>query len=457
MTREAAIQHAHAHREDYLRQLLDLLRIPSISTLSEHKADVERAAQWLAVELRRVGLSNVQVMPTGGHPVVYADWLGAGPTAPTVLVYGHYDVQPVDPLELWHIPPFEPQVRDGLIYARGASDDKGQVYLQIKAIESMLAAEGRLPVNIRLLFEGEEESGSKNLAAFVIAHRDQLAADSVLVSDTGFIRADLPTIVYSLRGIVGAEVRVTGPKRDLHSGGYGGTVHNPVLALVEMLVRLHNPDGSVAIPGFYDDVRPMTDAEREALQRFPYTLEQWQEETGLVKPWGEPGYSLIERMGRRPTCEINGIFGGFQGEGTKTIIPASAGAKITMRLVSDQSPERIGQLFKDYVLSIAPDDVKVEVQITEGGWPLVTPIESPQIEAAARACQAVWGVRPVFMPGGGSIAVMAVMQQELHIPIVLMGFGVPDSNAHAPNEFFPVEQFYRGIDAVIHYCHNLAL
>ncbi len=452
---EQALDYAHAHRERFLEQLFDLLRIPSISTLSEHKPDIQRAAAWLADDLQRIGMEHVAVMPTGGHPVVYSDWLNADPDLPTVLVYGHYDIQPVDPLDLWQSPPFEPTIRDGQIYARGAADDKGQAFSHVKALESMLAAEGRLPLNVKVLIEGEEESGSDNLEAFVKEHTDLLAADSGLVSDTGFMSPDLPMIVYGLRGIVSAEVRVRGPKHDLHSGGYGGTVHNPAQAVAEIICALHNDDGSVAIPGFYDRVRMPDDAERRALNNLPYTLKKWQGETGMEKLWGEPAYTLVERIGARPTCEVNGMWGGFQGEGGKTIIPAEAGVKITMRLVPDQDPDEIGRLFTEYIEQIAPDDLHVEATISEGGWPVITPIDSDEIRAAARAYEQTWGTAPVFMRGGGSIPIVATFQRELDLPVVLMGFSVPDAGAHAPNEYFPVDHFYKGIDAIICYYHNL--
>ncbi len=433
---DKALGYARAHRERYLAQLTELLSIPSISTLPEHAADVRRAAEWLAADLTRTGLKNVQVMPTGGHPVVYAEWLEAGGQAPTVLIYGHYAVQPIDPIDLWQSPPFTPTIHNGAIYARGATDDKGPVVAVVKALESMLAANGRLPLNVKLLIEGEEESASVNLDRFVLAHKTLLAADSVMISDTGFLAPGQPAINYSVRGIAAAEVRVSGPKQDLHSGGYGGTGHHPAPALAASIAGMHDGTGRVRIPGFYDAVRPLSPQEREALQQVPYSLEQWQAETGLEIPWGEPGYSLKERIGARPTCEVNGIWGGFQGAGSKTIIPAEAGAKFTMRLVSDQDPVEILRLFTDYVMSLAPKDLRVEVIPQQGCWPAITPIDTPEIAAAVKAYQAVWGVSPVFVRGGGSLPIVATFQKELGAPVVLLGIDLPDSGVHGPNEFF---------------------
>lgn len=451
---EKAIAHAHASRDAYLAQLQDFLRIPSISTLSERKPDIERAARWIADDMGRVGLENVEIIPTDGHPVVYGDWLGAGEDAPTVLVYGHYDVQPVDPLDLWESDPFDPVVRDGEIYARGSSDDKGQMLVHIKAVESMLAAEGKLPVNVKMIFEGEEEIGSPSLQPFVMTHKDQLAADSSLISDGRVLGADQPSIVYALRGLTYMEIRVSGPKRDLHSGSYGGSVHNPAQAVAEIIAALHDENGTITIPGFYDRVRPISDEEREALRQVPYTLDIWQDETGLKKPWGEAEYTLLERVSARPTCEVNGMWGGFQGEGGKTIIPAEAGAKISMRLVPDQDPNEIAELFARYVTRLASDMVKVEVIRHSAGWPAITPLDSPEMKAAAAAYEAAWGTAPVFTREGGSIPIVAVFQNVLGAPAVLMGFGL-DDNIHSPNEHFRIQNYYRGIDTVIHYYHNL--
>jgi acetylornithine deacetylase/succinyl-diaminopimelate desuccinylase-like protein len=422
--------------------------------LSEHKGDIVRAAEWVAADMERVGLENIGVMPTEGNPVVYGEWMGAGRDAPTVLVYGHYDVQPVDPIELWDSPPFEPEIRDGEIYARGASDDKGQMLVHIKAVESMLAAEGGLPVNVKMMFEGEEEIGSANLEPFVLAHKDLLAADSGLISDGRIISGEQPSIVYALRGLTYMEFRVSGPSRDLHSGSYGGSVHNPAQVVAEVIAALHDKDGRVMIPGFYDKVRPLSEREREALSKVPTVLERWQAETGLKEPWGEVEYTLLERVTARPTCEVNGMWGGFQDEGSKTIIPAEAGAKVSMRLVADQDPEEIAELFTAYVESLTTDAVRVEFINHNCSWPAITPIDSDEMEAAASAYEAAWGRAPVFTREGGSIPIVATIQKELGAAVVLMGFGL-DDNIHSPNEHFRVNHFYRGIEAVIHYYHNL--
>jgi len=451
---ERAIDHARVHGERYVRELAELLRIPSISTLPAHTPDMRRAAEWLAAHLTRLGIRNARAMPTQGHPVVYGEWLDAGPNAPTLLIYGHYDVQPVDPVSLWRTPPFEPTIREGRIYARGATDDKGLVFALICAVESMLAA-GPLPVNIKWMIEGEEESSSTSLEAFVLANKDLLAANSVLISDTPFLAPGQPQIPYSLRGIAAAEVRVRGPKTDLHSGAFGGTVRNPAAALAALIAALHDETGHVRIPGFYDNVRPLPEEERAALQKLPYTLEDWQRETGLQTPWGEPDFTIKERIGARPTCEVNGMWGGFQGEGTKTIIPAEAGAKFTMRLVADQDPAMITRLFTEYIQSLAPKDLRVEVIPHEGSWPAITPIDTREIKAAAKALETVWGAPPVFARGGGSLPIVATLQSELKTPVVMLGFGLPDCGAHAPNEWMDLGQFHKGIECAIHYFHLL--
>ncbi|NDJ54185.1 MAG: dipeptidase [Chloroflexi bacterium] len=452
---DKALTHAAENRETFLDQLVEFLRIPSVSTLPEHQPDVERAAQWLAANMAAAGIKNVQVLPTAGHPIVYGDWLDAGSNAPTVLVYGHYDVQPADPLDLWDTAPFEPTIRDGEIYARGASDDKGQAFLHVKAVESMLAANGSLPVNVKFLFEGEEEIGSKHLEPFVLSQKELLAADSVVISDSRILSADQPSIVYALRGLTYMELHVSGPGKDLHSGVYGGSIHNPAQALAEIIASLHDDNGSISIPGFYDKVRDLSEEERDALAQVPYPIEQWQKETGFDTPWGETEFTILERVSARPTCEVNGIWGGFQGEGGKTVIPARAGAKISMRLVADQDPDEIAELFTKHIERIAPTTVNVEVHTLSTGWGAITPIDAPEMHAAAKAYEATWGVPPVFTREGGSIPIVAVFQRELNAPVVLMGFGL-DDNIHSPNEHFRLENYYRGIDTVIHYFHLLA-
>jgi acetylornithine deacetylase/succinyl-diaminopimelate desuccinylase-like protein len=450
-----ALEHARSNRQTYLNQLFDFLRIPSISTLAEHVPDMRRAAEWLATDMRRVGMKSVEILPTDGHPVVYGEWLDAGSEAPTVLVYGHYDVQPVDPLDLWDSPPFEPEVRDGKLYARGASDDKGQLFTHVKAVESILASGGKLPINVKMFFEGEEEIGSQHLTPFVLANTDRLAADSTVISDGQVISADQPSITYGLRGMAYMEIKVRGPKRDLHSGSYGGSIHNPAQVVGEIIASLHDKNGHILIPGFYDKVRSISDEERELLNQVPDGLENWQKETGLKEPWGEPDFSLIERVSSRPTCEVNGIWGGFQGKGMKTIIPAEAGAKISMRLVADQDPFEIADLFTEHVKRVASDSVEVEVSRLSTDWPAFTPIDSQEMQAASRAYEAVWGVAPVFTRTGGTIPIVAVLQKELNAPTAFIGFGL-DDNIHAPNENFVVDHFYKGIETIIHYYYDLA-
>ncbi len=450
-----ALEYAHNNRQRFLDELFQLLRIPSISALSEHYPDMERAAGWLADELKRIGFDNVQVFPSDGPPFVYGEWLKAGEGAPTILVYGHYDVQPVDPIEEWDSPPFEPEIRDGKMFARGASDDKGQAYIHLKVAESLFATSGRLPVNIKIFFEGEEEIGSLNLDRFVETHTELLAADSALISDSRILAPDQPSIVYRLRGLTYMQIDLKGPRRDLHSGSYGGSVYNPAQAIADIVAALHDDNGTVTIPGFYDKVRPLTDRERAVLAKVPYTLDDWRKETGLDTPWGEKEYTFLERVTIRPTCEINGIWGGFSGEGAKTVLPAEAGAKVSMRLVPDQDPQEIADLFTSYVKQLAGDDLNIDVITHSTGWWSISPLDSPETSAASRAYEAVFGKEPVFTAEGGSIPVVATFQKELGIPTMLMGFGLED-NVHSPNENFRVDHFHKGIDTVIHYLCFLA-
>jgi acetylornithine deacetylase/succinyl-diaminopimelate desuccinylase-like protein len=412
-------------------------------------------ANWLAADMRRIGLENVQLMPTGGNPVVYGEWLHAGPDAHTVLLYGHYDVQPVGPSEKWETPPFEPTIRDGKVFARGASDNKGQIFSHLKALESLLAANGRLPLNVKLLIDGEEELGSPNLPATIAQHKDLLAADSILISDGAMVSTDQPVIAYALRGIVTAEIHVTGPARELHSGSYGGSVHNPAQALAEIIASLHDPFGWVQIPGFYDRVDSLSIAERDLLRAVPYHQEQWASETGAPAPWGEPDYTILERMTARPTLEVNGVWAGFQDEGDKTIISAEATAKISMRLVAEQDAEEIAELFAAHILDIAPETVHVSVRVVAGANAAITPFDSMEIAAAMRAYTLGWGVEPVRSRVGGSLPIVATLQQLLDAPFVLMPFGL-DDNRHGPNEHYLLEHFSRGIATAVHYYQYLA-
>jgi acetylornithine deacetylase/succinyl-diaminopimelate desuccinylase-like protein len=443
-----------AHYEEFLTDLQDLLRIPSISTLSEHKGDIRRAAAWLKTHLESVGMTRAEVFETTGHPIVYAEWLNAG-DAPTVLVYGHYDVQPVDDAEnQWLSDPFEPEIRGDNLYARGATDDKGQTLTQINAAYSLIV-NGQMPVNIKFIIEGEEENGSPSIYSFIEQHTELLAADVVAVSDSHILGLDRPSIITGLRGLVFMEIEVRGPSHDLHSGAYGGVVHNPAQALAGILAAMHDEQGHVTVPGFYDTVRTLSAADRADLAKTPYTLEALAQETGVSKPWGEPEYEMHERLGIRPTLEINGLVGGWTGEGAKTVLPAKALAKVSCRLVPDQNPKEIYDLVRQYVASITPDTVTSEVRkLHEGMWAVVD-TDSPQMQAAVRAYEFGFGARPVFVREGGSIPVVGTFQKVLNAPVVLMGFGLPDDNLHAPNEKFSLESFRRGMKTVIKFYQEL--
>ncbi|HEY8346954.1 MAG TPA: dipeptidase [Symbiobacteriaceae bacterium] len=444
------------HREEHLHQLSAFLRIPSISALAAHREDVRRAAQWLVDELRRIGMPRVELFETGGHPLVYAEWLEAE-GAPTALIYGHYDVQPVDPLDLWETPPFEPSIRDGKIYARGASDDKGQIFMHIKVLEALFQTEGRLPVNVKVLLEGEEEIGSANLERFIRDHRDLLKADVVVISDTSLYAPGVPSITYALRGLAAMEVEVIGAKGDLHSGLYGGVAPNAIHALAELLASLRSPDGKIAVEGFYDDVRPLTEEERQTFASLGFDEEALRQSLGVDALPGEPGYTALERMWARPTLEINSIYGGFQGEGTKTVIPARAGAKITCRLVPDQDPERVLDAIERHLKNRCPAGVKVRVKREEGNSrACITPVDHPAIRAALAALEEAYGTEAKFIRSGGSIPVVEIFSRVLGLPSVLMGFALDSENFHAPNEHFHLENFDRGLRTLYAYWHKLA-
>jgi acetylornithine deacetylase/succinyl-diaminopimelate desuccinylase-like protein len=438
------IDFINVNRERYLDELKALLAIPSISALPEHAADVRRCADWCADEMRRVGLQNVQLFDTPGNPVVYGDWLGA-PGSPTILFYGHYDVQPVDPLDLWESPPFEATVRDGEIYARGAADDKGQVFMHFKAIEAHLKQNGRLPVNIKLILEGEEEVGSANLDNFVREHRDRLAADVVVISDSAMFARGVPSICYGLRGLTYVQIDLRASNTDLHSGVFGGAVANPAFVLAQLLSQMKDRSGHIKIPGFYDDVVPLQDAEREAWAQLPFNEKQYRKTFGFLKLHGESGYTTLERTWARPTFEVNGLLSGFTGEGAKTVLPAVAMAKVSMRLVPNQDPDKIAALFEDYLMKQAPKTVQVKVTRMHGGKPWMASFDNKYIQAAGRAIEQGFGRAPVFTREGGSIPVVATFQEELGLPSVLFGVGLPDENAHAPNEKLDCGNFHNGI------------
>jgi len=404
--------------------------------------------------MRGIGLDRVEVMPTKGHPVVYGQWLGA-PGKPTVLFYGHYDVQPPDPLDLWTSPPFDATVRDGKLFARGAADDKGQVYVHLKSIEAYLRNTGSLPVNIKLLIEGEEEIGSEHLEEFIGEHRDLLKADLALISDSSMFEHGVPSICYGLRGLAYMQIDLVGPNRDLHSGSFGGTVHNPIQVLSELIAGLHDRRGKVTIPGFYKDVLPLSSRERKAFRKLPWSDRTYARGLGVKKLYGERGYTTLERVWARPTLECNGIWGGFTGEGAKTVLPSKASAKISMRLVPNQSSEKIARIFERHIARIAPKTVSVRVHSLHGGEPALTPLDSPGVVAAVRALEHGFGKKPLFQREGGSIPVVVQLKQLLGLDTVLLGFGLPDENAHAPDEFLSLDNFYGGIRTSIHFFNEL--
>lgn len=444
-----------ANREKHLQELIEFLKIPSISALSEHKEDVKKAAKWLADECKKIGLENVQVMPTKGHPVVYADWLHAE-GKPTVLIYGHYDVQPVDPLHLWETPPFEPSIRDEKIYARGASDDKGQVFMHIKALEALFQVSEKLPVNVKLIIEGEEEIGSPNLAAFIEENKQLLQSDVLVISDTDMIEKGKPAICYGLRGLAGLQIDIKGANTDLHSGQYGGGVQNPAHALARLIASFHDEDGRVAVEGFYDKVEEVTEEEKKAFAALNTDEEQIRNELGVPELFGEKGYTFNERTWVRPTLEVNGMYSGFQGEGIKTVLPSEATAKITCRLVPNQDPNEILQLIEKHIEKHLPKGVTVKTTRFDTGEPFVTPFNHPAIQAAARAYEKVYQVPTAFTRSGGSIPIVATFHKLLNLPVVLMGFALPTENFHAPNEHFHLENFDKGLLTICHYWYELA-
>jgi acetylornithine deacetylase/succinyl-diaminopimelate desuccinylase-like protein len=403
-----------------------------------------------------LGLDNVKVMPTAGHPVVYGEWMGAGPGKPTVLVYGHYDVVPASMADGWVTDPFEPVVKDGRVYARGATDDKGQLFIHVKALESYLKTSGSAPVNVKFLLEGEEEVSSPNLAPFIREHLDLLKADVCVISDSSMPAIERPAITHSLRGMTYIEIHVEGPKEDLHSGFWGGATHNPALALVEILGKLYKPDNTIAVPGFYDAVVSLTQEERDMIAKATLTEEDFKKATGVPAVWGDQNFTLRERVSARPTLDINGLWSGYSGPGPKTIIPAAAGAKISSRLVANQDPDEIYRLLKQYIEAIAPPTVKVRVELLTKGRPALIPFDLPAMQAAARAYEKGWGHTPVFTRGGGSIPIVADIVDMMKIPVVMMGYGLDDDSLHAPNESYSLEMFQRGIETAIVYLEELA-
>lgn len=433
-----------ANKERFKEELFEFLRIPSISTDSNYKDDVKEAANFLVSKLKSLDLDRVELFETDGNPIVFGE-LFTDKSKPTVLVYGHYDVQPPDPEELWDTPPFEPTVRNGDMYARGASDDKGQSFTHVKSLESYLKSGNEFPVNLKFIFEGEEEIGSPNLVPFIKAHKDLLQCDMVLISDTAMFAEDTPSITYGLRGLAYMQIEVTGPNRDLHSGVYGGAVKNPANALCEIISKLKNENDIIQIPGFYDDVVELTEEDRETYRELPFDEEEYKNELGLKALNGEKGYSTLERTSARPTLDVNGLWSGYQGEGAKTVLPAKAGAKVSMRLVPNQDPKKIAKQFKEYVDSLAPDSVTVKAFEHHGGHPALTDLSFYGLQAAAKAFEEVYDKQPLFTREGGSIPIVADFQKELGAQSILMGFGLNSDAIHSPNEKFALKDFYRGI------------
>jgi acetylornithine deacetylase/succinyl-diaminopimelate desuccinylase-like protein len=439
----------------FVEELKDFLRIPSISADPAYTADVRRAAEYVAGEARRVGLENVEIFDTPGHPIVYADWLHA-PGRPTLLIYGHYDVQPVDPIDLWTSPPFEPDVRGDEIYARGSVDDKGQVHMHFKSLEAMMRTQGSFPLNVKVIIEGEEEVGSPNLEPFIATQKDLLRCDAIMVSDTTMYDYEMPSLTYGLRGLAYFELHLTGAKGDLHSGMFGGAVANPINILCELIAKMKDENGHITIPGFYDDVIDVSPAERAELARLPYDVEDMKAMLDIPGTVGEAGYSDLERLWARPTLDVCGIWGGYAGDGAKTVLPSKAGAKISMRLVPNQNFEKINELFSAFIEQNKPEGVRVEVVWLHGGKPAMTPVDSAPMRAALTALERAFGTKPFLIRSGGSIPVVADFEEHLKAPVVLMGFGLPDQNAHAPDEKMNLKNYHRGIKSAAYFLDEYA-
>ena len=439
-------EYQERNQQRFLDEMLELLRIPSVSAKTEHKQDMRKCAELVKQRLLDSGADKAVVMETAGHPVVYGEKI-IDPSKPTVLVYGHYDVQPAEPLELWHSGPFEPVIKDGKVYARGSADDKGQFYMHVKAMETMVKTNS-LETNIKFLIEGEEEVGSPNLGKFVAEHKDLLKADVILISDSAMISMENPSLDIGVSGLSYIEVEVTGANRDLHSGTYGGAVANPITILAKMIANIHDENNHITIPGFYDDVAEATKEERELMAKAPFNEKEYKEELGVKELWGEKGYTTNERTGIRPTVEVNGIWGGYTGEGAKTVLPSKAFAKVSARLVPNQSSDKITKLLINYFENNAPASVTVKAELHHGGEPYMTPIDSKGYQAAAKAIQTTFGKQPVPVRGGGSIPICSILERELGIKIVFMGFGLDNDNLHSPNEKYNLENYYKGIETI---------
>lgn len=453
---DLARAYANSHADQFREQLLDLIRIPSVSTEPQRAGDVLRAAEFLKADLLAAGVERAEIMPTGGHPVVYAEWLKAGPSAKTVLIYGHYDVQPAEMADGWTSDPFVPVIRDNVIYARGSSDDKGQAFIHAKVVESYLKGAGSAPVNIKVLYEGEEEIASVNLKAFIEANLDLLKADVVVISDTGMIDPDQPAVCVGVRGLTYMQIDVQAANIDLHSGQFGGIVHNPALALAQIIARFHDEDNHVTVPGFYDDVVALSPAEREALKATDIPVERLKAETGIPAAWGEEGYTLRERVGTRPTLEINGLLSGWTGEGSKTVLPAKAMAKVSCRLVANQDPQKIYEQVRDFVAEISPAGVRVKVSLLSSGEAASMDINDPAMQAVKRAYERGWGKAPIYLREGGSIPVVADFRKLLGVPVLLMGYGLNTDGPHGPDEHYSLAMFHRGIDTAIIFLEEIS-
>ena len=448
------IEYIESKHDEHLSDLYEFLRIPSVSAQSEHKPDIERAAQWVAAKLRTAGLETVEIVPTAMHPIVYAESLRA-PGKPTILFYGHYDVQPAEPLELWTSPAFEPTVRGENLYGRGTADDKGQVHIHIRALDAIMKTVGKLPVNLKVIVEGEEEVGSVSLWNFVSANRARLKADALVVSDTGMLSPGVPSITYGLRGLNYYQIEITGPAQDLHSGIFGGAVPNPITMLCELFAKLHDKDSRVAIPGFYDDVAKLSAVERKALNSLPWKASEFRKTVGAPGLSGEKGFSIVEQLWARPTLELNGIWGGYTGEGAKTVIPSKAYAKFSTRLVPKQNPEKIAQLVEKQIRKMLPKTVKFKLDILSKGKPWVAAYTHRFFEVAHNALEEGFGKRAVFVRDGGSIPFVTQMYDTFKVPCILLGFGLPDENAHAPDEHIALENYFGGIKAVAQFYEGL--
>ncbi len=452
--RSSAIEYAHEHREQFLEDLKELVRIPSVSTDPEHAQDMLRAAEWVANRLKAIGMQNVQIFQTQRHPIVFGEYHIPSGSAPTVLIYGHYDVQPAEPLDLWQTGPFEPERRGDNLYGRGASDMKGQVIATIEAVDAIMK-QGSMPVNVKFMIEGEEEIGSPSLQTFFKEHKELLKSDIALNADTGMIAADVPTITYGLRGMAYFELRVYGPEHDLHSGLFGGVVRNPAIALSELIAGMHDKSGRITLPGFYDSVRPLEEAEREELAKLPVGAEFYLKQTGTRALWGEQGYTPVEQVGARPTLDVHGLLSGFTGTGSKTVIPSWAMAKVSMRLVPDQDPKVVERQLRQYLKEHTDNTIRWELIGLSGAPASITDRDLPAVKALYDALQTVWGKEPVYRREGGSVPVTAEMEEILGLDSVLTGFGLPEDNIHAPNEKTHLPTWYRGIDTLIHFFYNL--